>query len=117
MVVAVWDPTDAGTQPRGKQVRQPHGIWYTSTSGIWQTVWLEPVNAAYISDLKITPDVDHSSVTIHPITPRLLGVCTVEATIRDGHQVVYSASVSGRTPDHDADQESPALVAGGPASL
>ena len=43
IVVAVFDPTDAGTQPRGKQVRNPNGIWYTPTSGIWQTVWLEPV--------------------------------------------------------------------------
>ena len=64
--MAAWDPTDAGTQPRGKQVRKPHGIWYTPTSGIWQTVWLEPVNAAYITDLKITPDVDNSAVTVRP---------------------------------------------------
>ena len=49
IVVAVWDPTDAGTQPRGKQVRNPRGIWYTPTSGIWQTVWLEPVSSAYIT--------------------------------------------------------------------
>src|SRR5687767_9077965 len=41
--VSVWDPTDAGPQPRGKQVRKPGGIWYTPVSGIWQTVWLEPV--------------------------------------------------------------------------
>ena len=55
MVVAVWDPTDAGTQPRGKQVRKPGGIWYTPTSGIWQTVWLEPVSAAHIDGAE-----DHS---------------------------------------------------------
>ena len=67
-MVTAWDPTDAGTQPRGKQVRKPNGIWYTPTSGIWQTVWLEPVNAAYITDLKITPDVDNSAVTIRPST-------------------------------------------------
>src|SRR5438046_8315669 len=57
VVLAVWDPTDAGTQPRGKQIRKPHSIWYTPTSGIWQTVWLEPVASAYIKELKITPDV------------------------------------------------------------
>ena len=45
--LSVWDPTDAGTQPRGKQIRNPHGIWYTPTSGIWQTVWIEPVSAAH----------------------------------------------------------------------
>ncbi len=94
LVVAVWDPTDAGTQPRGKQVRKPNGIWYTSTSGIWQTVWLEPVNAAYIMDLEITPDVDASAVTISASTTPTLGVCRVEATIRDGRKAVYTASIT-----------------------
>ena len=45
LVVAVWDPTERGPQPRGKQASRPGGIWYTPTTGIWQTVWLEPVNA------------------------------------------------------------------------
>src|ERR1039457_814274 len=94
LIVTAWDPTDAGTQPRGKQVHKPNGIWYTSTSGIWQTVWLEPVNAAYITGLKITPDVDNSAVTVHPITTPTLGVCTVEMAIRDGRKVVYNASVT-----------------------
>ena len=48
IVVSVWDPTDTGTQPRGKQVLKPGGIWYTAVTGIWQTVWLEPVPAAHI---------------------------------------------------------------------
>jgi len=43
LVVKVWDPTDKGFQPRGKQVNEPHGIWYTPVTGIWQTVWIEPV--------------------------------------------------------------------------
>jgi hypothetical protein len=42
LVVSVWDPTDAGAQPRGKQVARPNGIWYTAVTGIWQTVWIEP---------------------------------------------------------------------------
>lgn len=59
MVVSVWDPTDAGTQARGKQVRKPdQGIFYTSTTGIWQTVWLEPVPEISIENLKLTPDID-----------------------------------------------------------
>jgi len=57
LVVGVFDPTDAGTQPRGKQVRKPEGIWYTPTSGIWQTVWLEPIPAHAIRGLVITPDI------------------------------------------------------------
>jgi Glycosyl hydrolases family 2, TIM barrel domain/Glycosyl hydrolases family 2, sugar binding domain/Glycosyl hydrolases family 2 len=64
LVVAVWDPADAGTQPRGKQVRQPRGIWYTPTTGIWQTVWLEPVPQTYITSLTIVPDVSQGRVTV-----------------------------------------------------
>jgi len=64
IVVSVWDPTNQGPQPRGKQVLRPHGIWYTAVTGIWQTVWLETVPAAYVAGLKITPDVDRSRVTV-----------------------------------------------------
>jgi len=65
LLVAVFDPTDAGDQPRGKQVREPHGIWYTPTSGIWQTVWMEPVPAGnYIGNFTITTDFDSSTVRV-----------------------------------------------------
>jgi hypothetical protein len=63
LVVAVWDPTEGG-QPRGKQVRNPNGIWYTPTTGIWRTVWLEPVPEARIADLKINPDVDAGALRL-----------------------------------------------------
>src|SRR5262249_51914362 len=57
IVVAVSDPTE-GDQPRGKQSRKPEGIFYTPTSGIWQTVWLEPVPEVCINGLDLTPDGD-----------------------------------------------------------
>jgi beta-galactosidase/beta-glucuronidase len=66
LIVAVSDLTDGSFQPRGKQVRKPHGIWYTPTTGIWQTVWLEPVGKTYIKGIKIEPDVDRQSVTFTP---------------------------------------------------
>lgn len=62
LVVRVWDPTDSGAQPRGKQQMKPEGIWYTPVTGIWQTVWLEPVRETHIQTVKITPDVDKSEV-------------------------------------------------------
>lgn len=62
--VRVLDNTDAGFQPRGKQVSKPEGIWYTPVSGIWQTVWLEPVADTYISDLKILPDIDSNTLSV-----------------------------------------------------
>lgn len=64
LIVEVFDPTDASTQPRGKQVRKPSGIWYTAVTGIWQTVWLEPVPKAYIRSIKIEPDIDNNAVYI-----------------------------------------------------
>jgi beta-galactosidase/beta-glucuronidase len=92
LVVSVWDPTDSSTQPRGKQVRKPHSIWYTSTSGIWQTVWLEPVRAAHITGLGITPDVDRSELTIAAATTAPLGEYRVEAAVRDGSGGHWGAS-------------------------
>jgi hypothetical protein len=67
VVVGVWNPIDGGTQPRGKQVRKPGGIFYTASTGIWQTVWLEPVPKASIASLQIVPDLDHNKiiVTVH----------------------------------------------------
>lgn len=64
LVIAVWDPTDQHWQPRGKQTLDPRVIWYTAISGIWQTVWLEPVGEAYIRRLKLTPDIDHGYVQV-----------------------------------------------------
>jgi len=64
LVVGVCDPTDMGFQPRGKQVLKPRGIWYTPTTGIWQTVWLEPVPHTGIRGLKVVPDVDRSLVRV-----------------------------------------------------
>jgi beta-galactosidase/beta-glucuronidase len=57
LVVSVWDPSDKGFQPRGKQVDRPRGIWYTPVTGIWQTVWLEPVARTYVASLSIVPDL------------------------------------------------------------
>ena len=64
LVVAVWDPTDTDTQPRGKQVQKPHGIFYTAVTGIWQTVWLETVPERHIDSLHIVPDIDRKRVSI-----------------------------------------------------
>jgi beta-galactosidase/beta-glucuronidase len=62
--VRVWDPADKGYQPRGKQVRNPEIIWYTSVTGIWQTVWLEPVSENHITRIVATPDIDRKMISI-----------------------------------------------------
>ncbi|SHM94424.1 glycoside hydrolase family 2 protein [Chitinophaga sp. CF418] len=64
IVVKVFDPTSEGIGPHGKQVLNPANIYYTPTSGIWQTVWLETVPAAYISGLVMTPDIDKGILNV-----------------------------------------------------
>ncbi len=73
VAVRVTDPTDAGSQPRGKQVSSPGGIWYTPTSGIWQSVWIEPVDKTWIGDLRIVPDIDNSTLTVAVMEERCHG--------------------------------------------
>ena len=64
IVVSVYDPADSGTQPRGKQVKNPNSIWYTSVTGIWQTVWLEPLAKQNIEIFRIKTNIDTDSVNI-----------------------------------------------------
>lgn len=64
VVVRCWDPADKGFQPRGKQVAEPRGIWYTSVTGIWQTVWLEPVAPTHITHLRTTPNIDGGNAMV-----------------------------------------------------
>jgi hypothetical protein len=76
--VCVTDPTE-GDQPRGKQSRKPEGIFYTSTSGIWQTVWLEPVPEVCVDRLKSVPDVDAKSLRLRVAVNSFSGNLRVEA--------------------------------------
>lgn len=65
LIVSVFDPTDKGDQPRGKQVTESHGIWYTPTTGIWQTVWLEPVSKrGSLRKVTFTPNAAAGTVNI-----------------------------------------------------
>lgn len=64
LTVRVWDPTDTHWQQKGKQVLNPHSIFYTATSGIWQTVWMEAVTHSYIKNIRLIPDVDNKTVTL-----------------------------------------------------
>lgn len=63
LLVCVRDSSDKGSQPRGKQVSVAEGIWYTPTTGIWQTVWIEPVHKSHISSFRSYPDIERGSVT------------------------------------------------------
>lgn len=64
VALRVFDPTDRWAIPSGKQVRTPGGIFYTSCSGIWQTVWIEAVPQTYIKDFRLTPNIDNGTLTV-----------------------------------------------------
>lgn len=68
LVVKVDDATDNNVQPRGKQVSNPRGIWYTAVTGIWQSVWLEPVSSAAILDYNAVSDLNEGSITVNVAT-------------------------------------------------
>ncbi len=94
LVVSVWDPTDSGGQPRGKQVAKPKSIWYTAVTGIWQSVWLEPVPARYIAALDITPDLAHARVVVRADVPGSAPVALDVAVLAGGTVV---ARAKGRS--------------------
>ena len=85
LIVGVFDPTSDGAQARGKQVNNPRGIWYTPTTGIWQTVWIEPVAEAHIRAMRIVPDIDKSELRI-----------TVDAS-KAGERTAFQAVSGERT--------------------
>ena len=81
IAIRVWDPSDDGPQPRGKQVNNPNGIWYTPVTGIWQTVWMEAVPLTYITSTRQTPDIDSKSLKVAVSTENFL----------PGDQIIVSA--------------------------
>lgn len=92
--VRVWDPTDDGPQPRGKQVNKPDGIWYTPVTGIWQTVWLEAVPKSYIVSTKQTPDVDKQTIHVAALVKDALPGDQLSIEVMDGQRQVAQTVVA-----------------------
>ncbi len=95
--VRVWDPTDDGPQPRGKQVKKPDGIWYTTVTGIWQTVWLEAVPKSYIVATKHTPDIDAHNISVQADVENLQPGDQLQVDVLDGGTVVAQKLVDAKT--------------------
>jgi hypothetical protein len=91
VVVKVFDPTNEGIGPHGKQVLNPANIYYTPSSGIWQTVWLEIVPVTYIAGLTITPDIDKGILNVNVDAPQ---GTNIELTASDGSEEV--SKIKGR---------------------
>ena len=97
LIVKVWDPTDDGYQPRGKQVKTPKGIWYTPVTGIWQTVWMEPVEKTYITHLKTVPNIDGNTVSVLATAEGASKTDIIEVKItEDGNIVANGKAIYGQ---------------------
>ncbi len=92
IVVSVWDPTDAGWQLRGKQTLHPGGAAYTACSGIWQTVWLEPVPKSSVESLHLIPDVSSGSLKVTVNARTSVGATNVRILVSEGDKTVSSAT-------------------------
>ena len=93
-IVRVYDPTESYGQPRGKQENPPHGnlIMYTPVTGIWQTVWLEPVTTCHIENVKIIPDVDGKRLRLRVDTSGTEKNVTISVLIKDGNKWITTFS-------------------------
>ena len=100
IVLRVLDPTDEDNSPiaRGKQVMKPHGIFYTAVTGIWQSVWLEPVPEIYFAKLKITPDIDRGTLTIEPAVTGNGSGASLAVTVSRSETVVATAEAPSGQP-------------------
>ena len=95
IVVRVYDPTDGGWQNRGKQALESHGFWYTGTSGIWQTVWMEPVCDTYIRSIRMLPDIDAGELRL---CADISGEAELFVRVKSADEVVFE----GVVPEDDA---------------
>ncbi|MCK9641209.1 MAG: beta-galactosidase [Prolixibacteraceae bacterium] len=94
LTVRVWDPTDKGFQPRGKQVEDPRSIWYTAVTGIWQTVWIEAVNENYITAIKSVPNIDRQTLAVTATPFEKKAGDLIEVKVLDKEKVVGSGKAT-----------------------
>jgi beta-galactosidase/beta-glucuronidase len=90
LVVEIWDPSDMGGQERGKQTLRPVAIWYTAVSGIWQTVWLEPVPKTYIKNFKLIPNIDDETIRVSVNMNNSHDDFKIRAEVKDGETTIIS---------------------------
>ena len=96
LVLRVQDGTNNGEQPCGKQVTNPEGIWYTPVTGIWQSVWMEPVRSAAVTSYLAVPDVDAGAVDVTVYADGVTETDRVEIWLREGG-VGYNVDNPGKT--------------------
>ena len=97
ITVKVWDPSDDGPQPRGKQIKNPNSIWYTPVTGIWQTVWLESVPETYIVTTKQTPNIDKKNLSVFTKIENVLPTDQVIVSAWDKNNKIAEQTVAPNT--------------------
>lgn len=112
IIVKVWDPTEAGHQPRGKQLTNPRGIWYTPVTGIWQTVWLEPVDATHITGVNVITDLERNQVRFE-IDVKRADTSEISVSVNYG-PTVYAREQGVNTGKFVASYTIPGLSSSGP---
>ncbi len=94
LIVRVYDPTDSQAIALGKQRNNPTGeVWFVPNTGIWQTVWLEPVNPIYMESLKLVPDIDHQLLNVNIGITNPTGDLSVELTARNASGQIAGTAV------------------------
>ena len=96
LIVRVYDATDGLGVPRGKQTLYPGGIMYTAVSGIWQSVWMEPVDASGIENLRMVPDIDTSTLSLR-VNTYVTGNLTANIIVKSNGQEVTTISGNANT--------------------
>lgn len=97
LTVKVTDTTDQGFQPHGKQVLKPRGIWYTPVTGIWQTVWIEPVPTDNrIEGIATSSDIRNGVLTVDVKTARTGGDRVSVTLTADGRTLASRNSMAGQ---------------------
>lgn len=96
LVVKVYDPHNDETIPRGKQFwnGEPQFIWYTPSTGIWQSVWLEPVFSSRFERILFTPDIDSGTVEIkYTLSDNITFPCTCSFLITLDDKTFFKGQV------------------------
>mgnify|MGYP003312472461 CR=1 FL=1 len=91
LTVCVWDPTENFVNSRGKQSFKPHGCFYTRVSGIWQTVWMEPVEKTHVADFYASSDIDAGLVNVDVDAAGLQDGDEVTVKLLDGSKEIATA--------------------------
>lgn len=95
--LSVWvsDPYDDECVPRGKQFweESPRSIWYTRTTGIWQSVWIEPLEISHIEEIRYTPILDAGEISMEVLLSELTHVSSLSYLITFGGQQIANGTI------------------------